>query len=235
MRVLVISIVVLAIAVIVGDRIAVVLAQNEIGRQIAAEYKLTNDPSVDIGGFPFLTQALGGSYRDIDIRVGDWTDKKITVRDLDVALTDLSASLSDLMDKRTSNIVAATATATAVIPYDTVQSFAPSGVKSIAYGADGLRITGTFSMEGIPVPATVIVTVAPTDEGIQVTPVSAQSTAGGPKIPLGPLRKSLAFTIPLQGLPLGAKLTTIQPSADGLHLTAVAHNVRFSDLPMRTS
>lgn len=231
MRTLLILIVVLAIALVVGDRVAVSLAQNEIGRQIAAEYGLAHQPDVTIGGFPFLTQAVDGSYRDIDIRVGDWSDQQISVRDLKVRLTDLSAPLGDLLDRRTQNIVAATATATAVVPYETVKGFAPAEVESISQGPNGLRVTGTFSMEGIPVPATVIVTVAPTGDGIEVTPISAQAAAGGPMIPLALLRRTLTFTIPLQKLPLGARLTAIEPNADGLHATAVAHNVRFSELP----
>ncbi|MBF6467941.1 DUF2993 domain-containing protein [Nocardia beijingensis] len=231
MRTLLILIAVLVIALIVGDRIAVVLAQNEIGREIAAEYGLPNQPSVDIGGFPFLTQAAEGNYHDIDIRVGDWSGQNITVHDLDIAMTDVSAPLTDVLHNRTSNLIAATATATAVVPYDTVRDFAPSGVESISNGQDGLRVAGTFPVEGIPVPATVVVTVAPTGEGIQVTPVSVQPAAGGPKIPLAMLRRNLTFVVPLQRLPLGAQLTAIRPGADGLQVTAVAHDVHLSDLP----
>ncbi|CAM4316555.1 DUF2993 domain-containing protein [Nocardia ninae] len=230
MRAFLILIVVLAIALIVGDRVAVAMAQNEIGRKVAADYNLAQQPSVDIGGFPFLTQAVDGNYRDIDIRVGDWSGQGLTVHNLDVTLTNVAAPLSDLLQKRTSNLVAAVATATAVVPYDTVQGFAPSGVESISYSPDGLRVTGTFSVEGIRVPATVIVTVAPTDNGIEVTPVSVQHAAGGPTISLAMLRRALTFTVPLQKLPLGARLTAIQPSAEGLQVTATAHDVRFSNL-----
>ncbi|GAA5103320.1 LmeA family phospholipid-binding protein [Nocardia iowensis] len=231
MRALLILIVVLAIALIVGDRVAVVMAQNEIGRKIAAEYQLAHRPSVDINGFPFLTQAVDGKYHDIDIQVGDWSGQNITVHNLDVTLTDVSAPLTDLLNNRTSNLVATTAAARAVVPYDTVQGFAPSGVESISYSPDGMRVTGTFTVEGIPMPATVVVTVAPTEEGIEVTPVSVQSTVGGPTIPLSMLRRTLTFIVPLQRLPLGAQLTAIQPSPDGLHVTAVAHDVHFSNLP----
>ncbi|MEV6767498.1 DUF2993 domain-containing protein [Nocardia sp. NPDC051030] len=231
MRALLILIVVLAIAVVVGDRVAVVVAQDEIGRTIAKEYNLPERPKVEIGGIPFLTQAIGGNYRDIDIRVGEWSGQGITVRDLEVSLSDVSAPLSDLLNSRTENLVAGTATATAVVPYDTVRGYAPEGVESISNGPNGLRVTGTFSVEGLRVPATVVVTVAPTDDGIEVTPVSVQSASGGPTIPLALLRSSLTFTVPLQKLPLGARLTAIRPDTDGLHVTAVAHSVRFSDLP----
>ncbi|WP_327145337.1 LmeA family phospholipid-binding protein [Nocardia sp. NBC_01327] len=230
MRALVTLIVLLGIGLVIGDRVAVVMAQNEIGRKIAADYNLPQQPRVTIGGVPFLTQAADGKYHDIGIRVGDWSEQNLTVHDLDVKLTDVSAPLTDLIHNRTSNLVAATATATAVVPYDAVKGFAPSGVESISNSPDGLRVTGTFSVEGLSVPGTVVVTVAPTADGIEVTPVSVQAAAGGPSIPLALLRQTLAFTVPLQRLPLGARLTAIQPSADGLHVTAAAQDVHFSDL-----
>ncbi|WP_405138784.1 DUF2993 domain-containing protein [Nocardia sp. NBC_01388] len=230
MRALVTLIVLLGIGAVIGDRVAVVMAQNEIGRKIAADYSLPQQPRVTIGGIPFLTQAADGKYHDIGIRVGDWSEQNLTVHDLDVQLTDVSAPLADLVHNRTSNLVAATATATAVVPYDAVKGFAPSGVESISNSPDGLRVTGTFSVEGLSVPGTVVVTVAPTADGIEVTPVSVQAAAGGPAIPLALLRQTLAFTVPLQRLPLGARLTAIQPGPDGLHVTAAAQNVHFSDL-----
>ncbi|WP_330179473.1 DUF2993 domain-containing protein [Nocardia sp. NBC_01503] len=231
MRALLILVIVLLIALVVGDRVAVVMAQHEIGRKIAADYGLPNQPSVTIGGVPFLTQAVDGTYRDIEVRVGEWTEKNLSVHDLDVKLTDVSAPLGDILNNRTSNLVAATAKATAVVPYDAVRPFAPEGVESISYSPEGLRVTGTFSVQGISVPATVTVTVAPTADGIEVTPVSVQPASGGPTIPLALLSSTLAFTVPLERLPLGAQLTAIQPGADGLHVSAVAANVRFSDLP----
>ncbi|MFC4374534.1 DUF2993 domain-containing protein [Nocardia halotolerans] len=231
MRTLLILVVVVAIALIAGDRVAVVIAQNQIGRQIAAEYNLAQRPSVEIAGFPFLTQAAAGTYRTIDIGVGDWSNDTITVADLDVTLTDVSAPLADLIDNRTANLVAATATATALVPYDVVRDFAPEGVETIANSPEGLRVTGTFPIAGLDVPATITVTVAPTADGIEVTPIAAQPANGGPTISLSVLRRTLTFVVPLQRLPFGAQLTAIQPTDNGLHTTSVAHNVRFSDLP----
>ncbi|MFE3546401.1 DUF2993 domain-containing protein [Nocardia sp. NPDC059177] len=231
MRAVLILVVVLAIGLVVGDRVAVVVAQNAIAGMVADRYELPQQPDVRINGIPFLTQAFDGEYAEIDIRVGDWTGHDITVRDLDVTLTDVSAAVSDVVDRRTENLVATTATATAVVPYDVVQGFAPSDVESVAYGPDGLSATGKFSVAGLSVPATVLFTVAPVDDGIEVTPVSVQATVGGPAVPLAVLRRTLTFVVPLRQLPLGARLTAIEPAADGLHATAVARDVRLSDLP----
>ncbi|MFC3965387.1 LmeA family phospholipid-binding protein [Nocardia jiangsuensis] len=233
MRALVVLIVVAAIALIAGDRIAVVVAQNEIGRRIAAEYALDRDPAVDIGGFPFLTQAADGRYETIDVRAGEWSAQDVTVRDLRLTLTDVTAPLADLIAGDTSTLVAAGATAEAVVPYDTVRRFADDGVRDLSESPDGLRVTGTFPVEGLPfpVPATIVFAMAPTADGIELTPTSVQAAIGGPAVPISVLSSTLAFTIPLQDLPLGAEITAIRAAADGLHVSAAAADVHFADLP----
>jgi len=234
MRALLILLVVVAIGVVAGDRIALVIARDEIGKKIAAQYDLPQCPKVDIDGFPFLTQAIAGKYRRIDVAVGDWSGQRITVHDLDVRLSDVTAPVADAIHDRTSGFVADTATATALVPYDTVRRFAPREVESISNAPDGLHVTGTFSVAGIPVPATVVVTVEPTDDGISVTPVSVRAVGGGPTAPLEFLRRYLTFTVPLQRLPLGARISGIEPGPNGLDVTAVVHDIHFSDLPSTT-
>ncbi|WP_143860833.1 LmeA family phospholipid-binding protein, partial [Nocardia cerradoensis] len=68
MRALLMAIVVLGLALVAGDRVAVIMAQNEIGRKIAAEYNLQRVPSVVILGFPVLTQGVDGRYSDVRIQ-----------------------------------------------------------------------------------------------------------------------------------------------------------------------
>ncbi|MEU0543929.1 DUF2993 domain-containing protein [Nocardia sp. NPDC005978] len=230
MRKLLIMIVLLTIGFGIADRVSVAMAQNEIGRKIHTEYDLPKQPGVQITGFPFLTQAADGRYGEVDIRVGDWTEQNVTVHDLAVRLTNVSAPLLDLISNQSSSFVAGTATARAIVPYDTVRQYAPEGVETISDSPEGLRVTGVFSVEGIPVPATVFVTVAPVPDGIEITPVSVQPAAGGPAIPLALISAPLTFTVPLEKLPFGAQLTGIEPRADGLHLTAEAHEIRFNAL-----
>jgi hypothetical protein len=227
MRALIALIVVLAVAAVAGDRIGATLAQREIAKRVAAQYGLPRTPRVDIHGVPFLTQAFDGRYPDVEVAVGDWTGPDVTVRDLDVHLDGVTASLRDVIDNRTENLVADSATATALVPYETVKTYAPRGVESIADGPDGLRVTGTFAAAGISVPAVVVVSLAPADDGIVVTPVAVQAVAGGPELSLDPVRQYLTFTVPLRRLPLGARLQRIEPAPQGLRVSAVAHDVHF--------
>src|SRR4051812_44061551 len=47
---------------VVADRVAVGVAEDRVGEQLAAKGGLAGTPEVDIAGFPFLTQAVAGTY-----------------------------------------------------------------------------------------------------------------------------------------------------------------------------
>ena len=63
---------VVAVLVIVGVLVAVdfaaaALAESAVSREMRQELGLADDPSVNINGFPFLTQAASGHYSSIDV------------------------------------------------------------------------------------------------------------------------------------------------------------------------
>lgn len=229
-KVLIALAVLLVVGLIAADRIGVTVAQDEIAKKVAAQYSLPRRPGVSIDGFPFLTQAVGGKYDQINVTIGDWTQLNITVHDLRVKLSGLSAPLSDVVNNNTSNIVADTATASAVIPYDAIRAMAPRGVESISATPQGLQLKGTFAVQGFSIPATIVVKVEPGPGGIAITPVSVKA-ALGPAIPAGFLQRRLTFVVPVQNLPLGSRISQVQPTADGLKVAATADHVHFSRLP----
>lgn len=83
MRGFLITVLVLA-ALLAGADFAVrSLAQDQVATRLQQSLKLTTPPTVDVNGFPFLTQALAGSYDDVDL-----TAEHIAYQDLrDVTLT----------------------------------------------------------------------------------------------------------------------------------------------------
>jgi hypothetical protein len=72
------------VALFVGADFALAAAgEYQVAQKMRTELKLTEDPSVRINGFPFITQALSGDYRDIEISaVG--VPVKDQLRDLEV-------------------------------------------------------------------------------------------------------------------------------------------------------
>ncbi len=65
--VLVVLFALLAGILVVVDRVAVAVAQDEVATKLAGQRPFSGKPSVRIHGFPFLTQTVGGIYHDIEV------------------------------------------------------------------------------------------------------------------------------------------------------------------------
>ena len=89
--------VVLGAAAVGADYGAAALTESAVAREMRTQLGLADDPSVRINNFPFLTQAISGRYRSVDV-----TANHIVVgplRDLQVRsqLRDVSAPLSQML------------------------------------------------------------------------------------------------------------------------------------------
>ncbi|XVQ11644.1 LmeA family phospholipid-binding protein [Spirillospora sp. CA-255316] len=227
-KVLVVLLILVIGGVVAADRLGVRFAQDEIGRQVAAQYNLRQQPEVKIHGFPFLTQAIGGEYEKIDVSIGDWTQAGVTVRDVKVEMRGVGAPLSDVMAGNSNNVTVRTATASAVVPYEVLQQRAPKEVRKIGPKGDDLQVEMAGAIMGFPVSGTAVVSVKPTRGGIVITPVSAGTGAG--QIPLSLLRDQLGWTVPVTNLPVGSRISQIQPTPEGLRVSATAENLKMSNL-----
>ncbi|MDI5966145.1 LmeA family phospholipid-binding protein [Streptantibioticus silvisoli] len=76
-KVLTVTVVVLAALFVAADRIAVHLADNFVAKKADDKYDFDNNTTsyttVDIHGFPFLTQALGRSFDHVTLTAGNLT------------------------------------------------------------------------------------------------------------------------------------------------------------------
>jgi len=231
--------VVLLVLFVAVDRIALVIAEDEISSRIATAYSMPVAPGVSITGFPFLTQVVSGDYQQIGVTADQIQADGVTLHDLNVHLTGVHASISQLLGGDSSMITADRAAGTALVDYKTVQQRMPQEtqvslggqnlqVSGLQLSPDGknLKLSGTASYLGIsaPVSATAALSVSPS--GITVTPEDV-TVAGGLSIP-GSAISRLHFTVPLSGLPLHLHVTSVQVTPDGLQVGAAARNVQFA-------
>lgn len=231
MRKFLVVLLVLLVAGLIGaDRFGEARAESEVARQVAAQYRLPEQPSVEIGGFPFLTQAVNGNYQQIDVVIGDYSQQGVTVRDLRIRLNDLKAPLADLLKGDQSNVRARTATASAVIPYSVVQeATASQGVQKVSRSGDNLLLEGTLMFQGISVPVGVTLALEPTAQGVVLTPESVQ--ASGIQVPLALVKRNYTHTVPVTGLPMGSRITAVEPVDAGLKVTGTADDINLSGAP----
>jgi hypothetical protein len=239
MRKLLIALVVLVLLFVLVDRIGVAVAENQISSRLATAYGLPENPGVSITGFPFLTQVVSGNYQQIDVTASQVQANGVTLHDLNVHLTGVHATVSQILGSGSSTVTADRAAGTALVDFATVTQRLPQetqvslggqnlNLSGLQLSPDGknLKLSGTASYLGIsaPVSATAGLSVSPS--GITVTPEDV-TVAGGLSIP-GSAISRLHFTVPVSNLPLHLHLTSVQVTPDGLQVGAAARNVQFA-------
>ncbi|MEU7789342.1 MULTISPECIES: DUF2993 domain-containing protein [unclassified Amycolatopsis] len=101
----VIALVVLVLLLVGADFGAAAYAEHMISQKARTQLQLTDDPSVTIHGFPFLTQALGGDYSHISVSAaGIPVADKLQDVAVNAELENVSAPLSDLTSGNTKAI-----------------------------------------------------------------------------------------------------------------------------------
>ena len=224
---LVIVLILLIGLVIAADRIGLMVAQDEIAKNVATQYGLDHQPKVKIKGFPFLTQALGGRYDEIDVNVGDFAQAGVHLTGTVVTLKGVKAPLSDAAHGDSSQFVADEAISTATVPYADVDKEAPNGMKVSAKGKD-LRVRGPVTVLGLSRTVTATVTVKASGRSVRVLPQTVD--AGGTTIPVALVQQAFSFTMPVKGLPLNTRITDVKVQPDGLRVTTTAEHVNLESL-----
>ena len=89
--------IVLGAAAVGADYGAAALTESAVAREMRSQLGLTDDPSVRLNNFPFLTQAISGRYRSVDVvadhvAVGPLQDVQVRSQ-----LRDVSAPLSQML------------------------------------------------------------------------------------------------------------------------------------------
>jgi hypothetical protein len=203
---------------VVGDRVAVGFAEDKVATEIAAKGGLQGTPEVDITGFPFLTQAIGGRYDDVRISLTAAELGQPEGTRADIALHGVRVPLSAVLSGSVSEVPVDRIDGTATLSY-ALLSAQLEGDTTVTREGSGLRIARTVELLGQTVPLTAAGTV--TLDGNDLV-VDVQQVAGaGVEVPDWLLSRAtglldLRYTVP--ALPFGLKLTSVTPADDGVEL-----------------
>jgi hypothetical protein len=227
---LVVGLIVLIGLVIAADRVGLMVAQDEIAKNVASQYQLDHKPKVTIKGFPFLTQAVDGKYDEIDVNVGDLTQLGVKLTNTTVTLKGVKAPISDAVKGDSSKMIADSAVSTATVGYSDVDKEAPKGMKVSAKGS-ALQVHGLVTVLGVSRTMTATVTVQPAGRKVRVLPQTVN--AGGATLPVALVQQAFSFTMPVKGLPLGTRISEVRVEPDGLRVSTAAEHVKLSSLNER--
>jgi LmeA-like phospholipid-binding len=207
---------------VLADRVAVGFAEDEVATQLAEKGNLQGTPEVDITGFPFLTQAIGGRYDDVAISLTAEQLGQPEGTRADVALHGVEVPLSSVLSGSVREVPVERIDGTATLSYDLL-SAQLGGDTTLRREGDGLRITKTVELLGQTLPLTAAGTVSL--EGRDLVIDVENASGAGVEIP-GFLVDRVADLLDLRyavpALPFGLQLTDVTPAEDGVDIRVEA-------------
>ncbi|GHF00644.1 hypothetical protein GCM10018789_33010 [Streptomyces werraensis] len=242
LRILLVVAVVLGGIFVIVDRVAVHFAEGEAADRVRASEGLTSTPDVDIRGFPFLTQVLGGSFDEVRVGISDYEagagEGGRTIR-----IADLRADLRGVeFSGDFGSAVADSATGTATVAYDELLRNAKAEPTQVAPGitaevvalSDGgngkikVALETTVLGTKLPEPVTVLSSVTVVDGNTVRVRADALPVLGGVEIAESRVRRITDFEQKIDGLPGGISLEKVRAAADGVDVTVTGKDVRLA-------
>ncbi|MGY1916258.1 LmeA family phospholipid-binding protein [Blastococcus sp. SYSU DS0973] len=205
------------------DRVAVGVAEGQVAEQLAAGGNLAGRPEVDVRGFPFLTQAVGGRYQEVHIALTAEQLGQPEGTRADVTLRGVRLPLSAVLSRQVSEVPVDRIDGTATLSY-ALLAREIGGDAVLEREGDGLRITRTVELLGQTLPLTASGTVA-VDGNELVVDVDRAAGAGVdiPRVLVGRVTDLLDLRYPVE-LPFGLRLTGVTPAEDGIDVRVTAED-----------
>jgi LmeA-like phospholipid-binding len=212
-----IALVVLIVVLVGADFGAKAIAESAIASKIDSS-GLGTKPSVDIHGFPFLTQVASRDLSQIDINASNFTVKQVVISSLHATATGVHVNGSfngGTVDKINGTVVVSFATVTNLIPIPGLTVSADP-----ADGPDAIKFDSSLggAVGKIEHPSTNVIKV---QVGNLTGLAGLASLIGGSAI-----ASSYTFSIPK--LPAGLVVRSINVTSQGIVATASAQNTTLS-------
>ena len=219
------SVLILAGAALAADRVLLSSTQSRIEAELVKATGATS-PEVKIGGFPFLTQIVGGSLHHLTVTADAVTYDSVTLTDVTVVGEGVPLDLSAVDSVEL----------TGTLPTASIQTLVSSEIEK-ATGQD-LTITVAVSGDHL-VASTLVLGLVPLEmdlrphaagRGVQVEiatiRLSGLAVAPG-DLPFDWGKNLSTFTVDISQLPQGLELTSAQVLPDGVELVAAGSNVEL--------
>lgn len=210
------TVVVILILLVIGDRVANAVAENDIADKIQSS-GFPVKPSVTITGFPFLTQVLAHDIHQIDISASNVPAGPLKLSS--VTATATGVHLNSSFNGGTVDQINGTVLVTFAELASAATGGSGAGLLLSADGPDKVKITGDVG----PLSDTEVAQVSKTGPSqISVKVLNSGGALGGILSSFG----SFSFDVPK--LPAGLQLTSVSVTSQGLRVSASAHDTQLS-------
>jgi hypothetical protein len=222
---------------IVADRVGAWAAERAVAEQVSQEldeYGVSaGPPDINVGGFPFLTQAVDGRYESVGVRLRDVESEGLQLPVLDLTATGVTASMSTLLE-RSGPVDADEVVGTAVIGYASVAELTELPELSMSAEPDGsLRVRVPVDVAGLSLTLVGVATVAVDGTVVQVrvqelAVEEATDLPGAVNALIDQVAQALSVNVQLPPLPYDLAVESVRAESNGLAVTVRAFDVPLS-------
>ncbi len=217
MRKLLTGLVVLAGLLLAVDRVTAFLASRAVAHDIAGAETDCREPGVDIGGFPFLTQAIAGRYDDVTISTSCTVGSSVRLDPVQVELFGAHLGLGQIAQQHVDRVPVERIVGSATIPFAELDRAADGGQLRFGAGPGGsLTVTGSLTVGGQTVSAHGSGQLSVVTGELRIT---ISSSAGGTFAGGAP---DVLIPVPL---PFHLTEASVHANAAGVVISGVARNV----------
>jgi len=242
-RILLVVLLLLVVLFIAVDRVGDLIAERTLASQARSQLAsqgvtVSGEPSVNISGFPFLTQVAAGRYDKIVMTVDNPTAQGVRLDSLEVTATGVRAPVKLIVSQH-GQIEADRVAGVGVISWTSFKQMVDlSGVKAYGIDPDSLDISSNDSGDmTIKAPLQVAgQTVHATATGkmsvdnnvvhVDISNVTSDATGlAGLAVQLAGLQQKLNFDVRIPPLPFDMKIDSVSATSAGVRVTAHADDV----------
>jgi hypothetical protein len=204
-----------------ADALARWTAENYLARQVQALTGVLDRPSVEVHGTFFLPQVFAGRYEHVEITVEDLRSGPLRVDRMTADLTGVHLGFHDLLAQNSVPIYVEASREQATLSFDDLNRYLDVTGRpvSVTGGDPGeVLLTGTAEVFGRRISASSEAVLGAEDGDLSVRPTTLDTGTpldGASRLLLA---QRFTFRIPLDPLPFGQRLTSIEAGETALEI-----------------
>lgn len=215
---------------VIADRVTAAAAESAVAKRIAAQAPFAGSgvkPHVSINGFPFLTQAIAGRYKDIEVSGRALTIDDVAGIDLEAHMHGVHVPLRNAINRKVNSLPIDRVDASATMPYG--EAAKRTGINGLQLSDNKGALHVTLSTSLAPLGS--LNAAADADINVSGNRVSfsvRQITVNGQPVPqalAGQLQQLMNGSLTLPTLPYHLRVTGVTPTPSGIQATASADHI----------
>lgn len=239
-----IALLVLLVLLVVADFGTAAAAEYQVSKRLRGHLELPDEPAVKINGFPFLTQAFAGDYRDVDVAADRVTVAKLRNIGVEATLRHVRVPLSELLSGSADSVHVDEVVGRARIQVselgnvinvedlriEQVSEQAQPAAQTSSSGTGPVRLIGTTEVLGQRPEVTILGSVDLVDGFIQVTAndIEVNGQQALPSIVRQGLLRGFTARLDPGALPFEITPTSIRVENDTLVVEGTARDLELS-------